>query len=259
MRIHKIKFFHLNPALTELYPAVLGNDYTMDWVKNERKKWNAYNEKTKSEIPSILKCPGIFDMYSKGFFIQQPYDVLIGVKEDEIYVNTPDLSSLYENNQKIVFHKPNDIAVMPFREGTLPCMPNITTGFQLLSNVPLLILPVPYPDQYEWEGSMGILETYKSVEVKLQIYLNNYKGEKEKTWKINAGDNIMFVIPLTSDNWVIENKLTIKEKLWVEVHNMVMSRKNLCPMSNSTNYSTILPEIKKRMHDIFKKLWRGKE
>ena len=249
MKTHKIKFFHLNPALTELYPAVLGNDHTMDWIKDERKKWNSIDEKTRLGMKSILKCPGIFDMYSKGFFIQQPYEVLLTAKENKVYIKTPDLNSLYENTQKIVFHQPNDIAIMPFREGTLSCMPNIPTGFQLLSSIPLLILPVPYPDQYEWEGSMGILETHKSVEVNLQVHLNNYKGEKEKTWRINPGDNIMFVIPLTSDNWVIENQLTIKEKLWIEAHIIIKRKKNLCP------YSTILPGMRKRLYDAFKKLW----
>ena len=262
MRTHKIKFSHFNPALTELYPAVLGNDYAMDWVKAERKKWHSYDEKIKSETSSILRCPGIFEMYSKGFFIQQPYDISFTLKDNDIQVSTPDLMSLFDNNRvvgrqqnEVFFHKPNESAVMPLREGTLHNIANIPTGFQLLSSVPLLILPVPYPDQYEWECSTGILETHKSVEVNLQVYLNNYKGEKEKTWKINAGDNVIFAIPLTSDNWVIENQLTTKEKLWVEVHNIVISRRNLCPMSIRTNYSTILPRMKKRMKESFNKLW----
>ena len=259
----KIKLFHFNPALTELYPAVLGNEYSTDWAKIERKKWNSYDEKTKSEKVSILKCPGIFEMYSKGFFIQQPYDVSFTLKDkqDGIQITNPNLVSLFDNN-KVIGRPQNDIffhntntAVMPLREGTLDKIANIPTGFHLLSSVPLLFLPVPYPDQHEWESSTGILETYKGIEVNSQIYLNNYKGEKEKTWNINAGDNIMFVIPLTSDSWVVESQLTIKEKLWIKTHNLVLQRKNLCIRKFLPNYATTQPGIRKRLNDAFKKLW----
>ena len=263
MKTHKIKFYHFNPAITELYPAMLGSEFSMEWVKNERKTWNASDEETKLASSSLLKCPGIFEMYSKGFFIQQPYDILLTLKDDDLRIQTPDLSYLFDGqsvlgrpDNQATFHRLVDSS-LPFRKDTLPCVPNIPTGFHLLANIPLLLLPVPYPDQYEWETSTGILDTRKSPEVNLQLFLNNYKDAKEKTWKVNAGDNIYFVIPLTSDNWVIENELTSKDKLWLKVNRLVQSKSNKCPVTSAIRYSTLLPEMKKKLNILFKRLWES--
>ena len=255
----------------DMYPAVLGKYHTMDWIKKEqelRKEWSPEQNDFKS---SVLRCPGIFEMYNRGFFIQMPYDIVFTVKkgEDDVYYDHPTMDGIlgsYRDDEEygpikqsyeVTFHKKTDdfLIDFPFREGTIPYICNIKTGFRFISKVPLLFLPVPYSEQSEWESSMGILETNKNIEVNPQVYLNNYHGEDEKTWSIKAGDKIMFVIPLTNDNWVLENKLSMKDKIWLESYRIIQSRSNVvCPHVNA-RYNSIFPRMKKKLNEAFKKLW----
>ena len=240
------------PVLTNLFPHTLGSNHTMEWVKSQREEYQKCYEDEKNISTSILRCPGIFELYNKGFFIKQLYDVEFKLIDGMIDYK------LGIEDDTVIFH---NIKYFPYRDGTLNVVPRISTGYTILSSVELLFLPVPYPDQFEWESSTGLLQTNKSIEVNAQIYLNNYQGEKEKTWKINAGDNIIFVIPLTSDKWVIETEMTKKEKLYWDMHEYVYKGIGKfdggymkCPMSLTT-YSNMMPSIKKRLNDIFKKLW----
>ena len=240
------------PVLTNLFPHTLGNNHTMEWVKSCREEYQTYSEYDKNTSTSILKCPGIFELYNKGFFIKQPYDVEFKLIDDVIDYK------LGIEDDTLIFH---NIKYFPYRDGTLNIVPKIYTGYDVISPVELLFLPVPYPDQFEWESTTGLLQTNKSIQVNAQIYLNNYQGEKEKTWKINAGDNIMFVIPLTSDKWVIETEMTKKEKLYFSMIKGIMDGigkldggYTKCPI-NMPSYANILPSMKKILNDSYKKLW----
>ena len=270
MKTHIIKFWHHNEAIVEMYPPVLGNGVTMDWVQKERDLRNAFDT-GKYRLSTVLKCPGIFELYNRGFFIQMPYDIsfIYNNADKEVYYEHPKMEGfLGEGAEKYYpkiksfqtsFHiKQDDFLVgFPFREDQLKYICNIKTGFRLLSPVPLLMMSIPYDDQNEWESSNGVLETNKNIEVNPQIYLNNYHGEDEKRWNIQAGDNVMFCIPLTHEKWIIENELSIKEKMWIEAYRITMMRSNvLCPFDEvNARYSQVLPRMKKKLNDFFHKLW----
>tara|TARA_Y100000593_G_scaffold72176_1_gene132571 strand:- start:5307 stop:6125 length:819 start_codon:yes stop_codon:yes gene_type:complete len=271
MKTHIIKFFHKNPVIIDMYPAVLGKYHTMDWIKKEQELRKGWTEKQNQFKSSVLRCPGIFEMYNRGFFIQMPYDINFTVKkgDDDVYYEHPTMDGIlgsYKEEEsygpismsyEVTFHKKTDdfLIDFPFREGTIPYICNIKTGFSFISEVPLLFLPIPYSEQNEWESSMGILETNKNIEVNPQIYLNNYHGEDEKTWNIKAGDHIMFIVPLTNDKWVLESELSLKDRIWLEAYRIVQSGSNVvCPREDA-RYNSILPRMKKTLNEAFKRLW----
>ena len=275
MKKHIIKFWHQNPAVSHMYPAVLGNGLSMDWVQKEREIRNTFDKEKYDYDSTVMKCPGIFELYSRGFFVQQPYDVnfTYNRNENEIQYLHPDLEDFLGDPKNwnptglsgnLTFHTKRDdfLAEFPFRKDQLPYICNIKTGFRLLSPVPILFLPVPYDDQQDWSSSMGVLETSKNIEVNAQIYLNKYNGEDEKTWSVKAGDNIQFCVPLTDEKWEIQNELSIKEKMWLQAYSIVQNQTNIiCPEypekygNSMRRYSKILPSMKKKLTDCWKTLW----
>ena len=254
-----------------MYPAIMGSTYTMDWIKKERDMRDTFDKEKYDSHSTVLRCPGIFELYNRGFFIQQPYDVdfTYNLNENEIQYLHPEMERILGSGANeyypevksfdLTFHtKKDDFLVdFPLRKDQLPYICNIKTGFRVLSPVPLLMMPIPYDDQDEWTASMGVLETNKNIEVNPQLYLNNYDGEDEKTWNIKSGQNIMFCVPLTDDKWVVENQLSLKDKIFLEVYRLVQTRANICPRNSNLGhrYSTIVPRMKKKLNDCWKTLW----
>ena len=268
----KIQMFHRIEGIAQLYPPVLGTNHFPKWVERLRKDFSELPKQDREERFSILKCPGIFELFSQGFYVSLPYDMELRCKEGspiqyshpsfnpnhipaEVYVDSTD--RIVEENMNTVIHdEVVTIDNIPIRKGTYKGVANIRTGWTIVSPVPLLLLPIPYPDHYEYEGSLGILDTKKSGDLNAQLYMNDI-GKEEKKYTINAGENIMFIVPLTNDKWELDaRELTKKDKLWLDSMYLFKSGWNSITNHNMFRFSSCPFSKKKEKYEIFDRFWK---
>ena len=265
----KIQMFHRIKGIPQLYPPVLGTEHLPNWVERVRQDFSKLSKEDKDERFSILKCPGIFELFNKGFYVPLPYDIEFTVKEDsQVQYTHPSFKpnvipadvydetrGYFEQEMSVVIHD-EVVNNIPIRKGTFKGVVNVKTGWSIISPVPLLFLPIPYPDQYEYEASMGILDTKKNSDVNAQLYMN-YVGKEARKYKISAGEQIMFIVPLTNDKWELDARdLTKKDKLWLD--SMYLFKSGWSSISNQSffRFSSCPFSKKKEKFKLFDKFWK---
>ena len=243
----KIQMFHRVAGLATLYPPVMGDKYTPKWIETVRDEYNKkWTDEQRATLTNVIKCPGIFELFSKGFYVPLPYEADFLLEEgketlhripvfdstsnifDETHGSTLDGSFIGHPHtgpmQVRILGGLNqlDLKHMPRRNDTYSDLVNLKTGWSIVSDVPLLFVPLPYPDKYEWESGIGILDTRVNCEVNAQLSFCNKPKDGKKEYHINAGDFVMFIIPLTHEKWNLESReLTEKDKMWLSVEHTV--------------------------------------
>jgi len=78
-----IRFYSLEPAVTDLYPIKPASNHKRSWVQGERKK----SKCPVSGLISTANCPGIKNLMSSGYIVPAPADFKITTNGDGISVN----------------------------------------------------------------------------------------------------------------------------------------------------------------------------
>jgi len=79
--------------------------------------------------------------------------------------------------------------------------------------IKFLVLPIPYPDTFEFESNIGILDPAISTELNIQGYLNISEGEH----MIKAGTPLMHIIPLSEKSFDFECRdMNDNDAEWLE-------------------------------------------
>ena len=254
----KIQMFHRVAGISKLYPPILGTQHTPARVTKVRK------ENIAAEKFSILKCPGIFELFSRGFYVSLPYDIEIVAKEEitfkhpsfnpermpvDVYDET---NGWHEQYMSAGIHDEDTISkYFPLRKGAHKSILNLKTGWTVISSVPLLLLPVPYPDRYDFESSIGILDPKQDTNIAAQLCIN------EEVVNISAGENVIFVVPLTNEKWELDiRELTTKDKLWLTTMHLFKSGWSKMQKGGFFRFSTCPFSIKQEKFKLFTKFWK---
>jgi hypothetical protein len=279
----KIQMFHRVAGLATLYPPVMGNKYTPKWIETVREEYNKeWTDLQKSTTTNVIKCPGIFELFSKGFYVPLPYEVDFLLEEgketlhkmpmfdsisntfDEAHGSnlTGQSTGQQAGSMQIrilgAFDNLPDLKHMPTRGDTYSELVNLKTGWSIVSDVPLLFAPLPYPDKYEWETGMGILDTRVNSEVNAQIMFCNKPEGGKKEYHINAGEFLLFIVPLTHEEWSLESReLTEKDRMWLKLEQTVKrgwwnARKRT---QQFFSWSECPFDLKKRKFKAFDRFW----
>ena len=271
----KIQMFHRVAGLATLYPPVMGNKYTPKWIETVREEYNKkWTDEQRATLTNVIKCPGIFELFSKGFYVPLPYEADFLLEEGKetlhripVFDSTSNIfdETFTSAGQQagpmqlgILEGDAPDLKHMPRRKDACKDIVNLKTGWSIVSDVPLLFVPLPYPDKYEWEASIGILDTRVNCEVNAQLSFCNKPKDGKKEYHINAGDFVMFIIPLTHEKWNLESReLTEKDKMWLKLENTVRSgwwnaRKRT---QEFFSWSECPFDLKKRKFKAFDKFW----
>lgn len=262
----KIQMFHRIEGMTNIFPPVMGNEYMPEWVETAREQFNNLPEKEKVDKFSVLKCPGIFELFSKGFYVPLPYSVDLQVKDEknlsyshssfdpknipaDIYDET---KGYFADIMKVVIHDAYGVAEhLPFKEGQFKGIINLKTGWTIVSPVPVMFLPVPYADNTDYEGSIGILDTRKNGNVNAQLYLN------AKKCTINAGDHVMFIVPMTDQKWELDvREMTKKDKMFLSAVHLLQSGWTRLQSFNFPRYSSCPFDLKQKQFKLWEKFWK---
>lgn len=196
----KIEFFSKIEGVADAYPIIPANKFRPKWMS--RCKQNYIDNKDRNLPSHLYQCPGIFDLYNYGFILPLWHDVIIktqGGQPGFQYVNPSEtLSKLLEGDP--VTSQPPDISKwLPKRPHSIEAIVKFNTPWHVVTpkNVKLLITPIAYPDTFEFESSIGVLDPAINTELNIQVFWNVPNGER----KLTAGTPIAHIIPLTEKKY----------------------------------------------------------
>ena len=104
-------------------------------------------------------------------------------------------------------------SVLPMKPWSLRTLVKVNTPWHVVAprGVKLLVLPIAYPDSFEFESSIGILNPGIVNEINIQLYYNVHKGDV----LIKAGTPLAHIIPLSESNFdLVCREMNTIDKFW---------------------------------------------
>jgi len=201
----KIEFVSRIKGVAEMFPILEASQYKRKWVNTAMANYKENRQEMQKQT-HVVRCPGIFSLLKRGYIITSWFDVAITTKKGEegfswrapmeadhegMYETTP-IDAQFDNLAKWI----------PKREGQISTLVKINSPLNVIApkGVKLLMLPVPYPDQFDFDCSMGILDPAESIE--LNVQLNWHKEDGEVI--IKAGTPLAYLIPLYDSEREVE-------------------------------------------------------
>lgn len=213
----KIEFYSTVPGLPDLFPIVKAKDALPTWVKSARDSYIKKKNATMGRMNHIYQCPGIFDLFNHGYVIPMWHDVIINTNGDpegfSWTVPSSELGDLLPEGE-LVENQSNGVgAVLPMKPWSLSCFVKINTPWRVVApkGVKFLMMPIAYPDSFEFESSIGILNPGYSNEINIQLYYNVHKGDV----LIKAGTPLAHLIPMSEQNFdLVCREMSTMDKFW---------------------------------------------
>ena len=237
----RIEFFNGEPSITENFPIIESKDLKLKWVKGVREDFQKCVKKGESNIPSwthLSRCPGIFDLFKDGYVILLHKDIIIKPKEEdfEFIVANDTLHSPFG-----ITHQSTELIAKP------PWAANfiikINTGWHVIApkSVKFLMLPIAYPDTFDFTATAGVLDPAISTEVNFQLFWNATETET----LIQAGTPMVQLIPLTEKKYQwVQRIMNQQDRDWVE-------------KLNTAYGSTFWPHtVRSKVVDMYNKYWK---
>lgn len=226
--MRKITFFTTVDGVQDAYPVINAKDYRPNWVNSARDSYLKRKQKAEQDnerFTHLYRCPGIFDLMSKGFIVPMMWDVIIETNGDgESFgwsVPSGELSLMHTNGNIVDGHMAHLIAQsLPKRPGYLKSLVKFNSPWHVVAppDVKFIIIAVPYPDPEDaiFEQVPGILDPGLSTELNPQGYWKILNGKHT----IRAGTPMMQIVPLTDEEFELEVKCAgEKEIAWAKKRN----------------------------------------
>lgn len=229
--MREIVFFSTINGVADAFPIDYSKNFKFNWVEAVRKEYKEILDKNKhTRFNHVYRCPGIFDLMSQGFIMPMPWDVSIETKGDGIHFAwsfpSEDLQEIFKP-PLITGHFSETMAKhLPVKPGSLSTIIKLNTPWHVIApaDVKFLMMPMPYPDTFEFENAMGILDPGISSEINFQLRWNILDG----IHTLRAGTPMAQLVPLTTEKFklVVRNG-TAKDLEWIEKRNYL----NTCTMA----------------------------
>tara|TARA_B100000925_G_scaffold11957_2_gene8403 strand:- start:1015 stop:1746 length:732 start_codon:yes stop_codon:yes gene_type:complete len=213
---NKIEFFSKVTGVAEAFPIIQSKDFHTKWMKTCMAD---YKTKKNTLQPShIQMCPGIFELYKYGFMVPLWHDTVIKAfsdREDFDYVIPSQYLNELRGGDAVGTHPYEVTKFLPKRHYSKHAVVKMNSPWHIVAppGVKFLVLPIPYPDTYELEHTMGILDPAVSTELNFQFYLNINQGEI----MLKAGTPMMYLVPITEHDYSYEVRdMNDHDKAWLE-------------------------------------------
>jgi hypothetical protein len=219
--MRKIIFFSTIIGVADAFPVIKAGEYRPTWIAGARQKYEEKKEKMDgAKFFHVYRCPGIFDLMNQGYIVTCPWDVTIETRGDgaDFRWRTPEDEELRTllGDHPVQGHMADAIAdSLPIKPGRLKSIIKFTTSWNVIApeGVKFLIVPIPYPDSYEFESTPGILDSSISSELNAQLYWNKLEGRHT----VLAGTPLFQLIPLTDEKFEVEVRNATPSDLdWVK-------------------------------------------
>lgn len=220
-----IEFFTAAPGLSELFPIIPASQYRANWMTAAKTDWVENKERyVNSRQTHIFQCPGIFDLFNHGYIIPLWHDLLIktdGTNRNFTWSIPSGALNSYRGKEIVGTHKPELNKFLPKRPWSLEQIVKLDTPWNIVApkGLKFLMMPISYPDSYEFEHSTGLLDPAVSSEINLQLHWNVKQGET----LIKAGTPIAHLVPLTEKKYdLIVREMNDRDRSWLEKRNLFM-------------------------------------
>tara|TARA_B100001939_G_scaffold222714_1_gene191665 strand:- start:2502 stop:3248 length:747 start_codon:yes stop_codon:yes gene_type:complete len=198
----KIQFFSSIDGVAETYPIVKTSQELPKWTYLVREDFKK-QQYAKQDI-HLARCPGIFHMFAQGFIIPAWNDFEIECNGEGIKWTIAEnhMNDLLEQR---VFTVQSGVSIgkyLPKRPWSIPHILKYNTPWHVITpkNVKMLMLPLPYTEDFDLECCPGILEPAYSSELNIQMYWNKMSGKRI----VKAGTPLAQLIPLTEKEYSFE-------------------------------------------------------
>jgi len=226
--MRKITFFTTVDGVQDAYPVICAKDYRPNWITSAKESYIKRKQKAEAEnerFTHIYRCPGIFDLMSRGFILPMMWDAIIETNGDgESFswaVPSGELGIMASTNKVVEGHMAQAIAeTLPKRPGYLKSLVKFNSPWHIVAppDVKFIIMAVPYPDTEDavFEQVPGILDPGLSTELNPQGYWKILNGKHT----VRAGTPMFQIIPLTDEEFELEVKFAgEKEFAWAKKRN----------------------------------------
>jgi len=202
---NKITFVSLIPGVTDTVPVFEAKHIDHQWIKNARQD---YKKRKQQDGPfnHIMQCPGIFDLYNYGYIIPMWHECLIETNGDGHSYKwaIPSDEGLEIDGIKgpLGSHEHDIVKTMSTPHYSLEGVIKFNTPWRIIApkDVKILMIPIAYPDSFEFESTIGILDPGISNEINVQVRWNVKNGRH----LIKAGTPLCHVIPVTDRKLELE-------------------------------------------------------
>ena len=156
----RIEFFNNDPGIVDTFPIIESKDLKLNWVKRTKENFQKLAKKGEDKKPGFLhlsRCPGIFDLFKYGYIIPLQKDITITPKGKEFDFMFRSLKkSELINPFGIEWQSTNLIAKPPWAADFII---KIDTGWNVIApkGIKFLVLPIAYPDTFDFTATIGIL------------------------------------------------------------------------------------------------------
>lgn len=226
-----IVFFSTVNGVADAFPVDYSKNFKFDWVETVRKDYKEVLDQNRHiRFSHAYRCPGIFDLMGQGFIVPMPWDVTIETQGNGVdfawAFPSGDLQEIFDS-PLITGHFSDKIAKnLPVKPGSLSTLIKLNTPWHIVApaGVKFLMLPIAYPDSFEFENAMGVLDPGISSELNFQLRWNILDG----IHTIRAGTPMAQLIPLTDEKFnLITRNATEHDLKWVEKRKYL----NTCTMA----------------------------
>lgn len=212
-----IEFYSTISGVEEACPIIEAKDFSPKWASKVKTEYIEKLKQGDQRFYHIFQCPGIFDLFKTGYIVPMWHDITIKTNGDREFFNwivpTADLPELTDIPLVGTHHK-SLTEMLPFRLTSLKTIVKINTPWRVVAprGVKFLMLPIAYPDSFEFDQSIGILDPSVNSEINAQLYWNILQGEHT----IKAGTPLLHLIPLSEEKFnFVCRSINDKDRGWL--------------------------------------------
>ena len=237
----QIEFFNGEPAVINNFPIIESKDLKLNWVKRLREDFQKQAKEGNTIQPGfrhISNCPGIFDLFRYGYVIPLPKDIMLKPKEKDFDYALPTPGSF--DRFGVNWQSTDLIARPPWAADFIV---KIDTGWNVIAprGVKFLMLPIAYPDTFDFTATMGVLDPAIETKVNFQMFWNATEPET----LIRAGTPLGHLIPLTEKRYEwTQRTMNQKDRDWTE---------KLTSAYSSSFWHT---SLRGKVVDMYNKYWK---
>ena len=213
----KIEFFNSEPGIIDNYPIIESKNFKLKWVDRAKQDFQNLAKEGADTVPGfnhMTRCPGIFDLFKYGYIVSLHKDLMI-IPHKEGFESLlagenqglPELSKVVAVDK----HSMSLLAKPPWASNFVI---KISTGWHVIApkGIKFIMLPIAYPDTYEFTSTIGIINPSIETQVNFQLYWNGI----EKETIIKAGTPLGHLIPLSEKKYeMVQRETNQRDHEWL--------------------------------------------
>jgi len=174
-----LKFYAHNDDAIKCNSLVPASKVTMKWLENA---WEVVEQLPKN-IPLITRCPGIASVTSTGWILKSHTNFTIETNGDGESFNAsveegPNIGR-HVSEQMAIYRSSQPLTLRTIVKVYSPWVVDIPDGYSLL------LMPIPYPDDYRFTAATGLLRGKQPINIQLFWHCLNSKEVVSKGTPLN--------------------------------------------------------------------------